>query len=568
MTPPLIVTDLAPDLLLLSGRIHTLDAESRVAQAVAIKDGRVLAVGAGVDIERLAGPTTQRLDLGGRTAIPGLFDSHNHFLQAGLKLAMLRLDECRSPADMAELVRQRSQTTRPGEWIVGHGWNEGRFPGGRLPTRYDLDPATAEHPVLLMRTFNLDVVNSYALRLAGLDRHTPDPLGGSIDRAEDGTPTGLVRGDAKVLIRRLISQPSEAELRQALRLACHDAHRFGITSIIDPGLYPWQMRAYQALYQMGELSVRANVMPSWYGLYADETESELQDRATNLGLHSGLGDEWLRLGALKMGLDGGITTRTAYMYEPYEDTTDLVGSSRLDEASLLRHLRTAQEFGWDVGIHCCGDRAQDMAADALAAVARERPRDDARHSIIHGYFPSPRALTTMAEHQIAAVIQPPFLYWQGDLVARDVGERRAQRYKPARTYLDHGVMVVASSDVTTAPSANPFPGLYALVTRKNRLGQVMGPAEALDREQALRAYTMAGAWLTREERLKGTIEVGRVADLAVLDRDYFAAPDDELKDIQVEMTIVGGRVVWEHDRDPAGGMSRAPEPGIARKAAR
>lgn len=539
------VKDLSPDLILSQGRIFTLDAENTIAQAVAVKDGRILAVGGNAEIEALAGPGTQRLVLGGRAVIPGFFDSHNHLLEVGTKLSQIRLDECQSPEEMMERVRERASVTPPGEWIIGQGWNEGNFPGGRLPTRHDIDPATSEHPVVLRRFFNVDVVNSYALRLAGITRHTPDPEGGRIERDADGEPNGLLRASAKALVERLIPRPTLEQMKQSLRLACQEMHRFGITSVIEPGLRPEEIRAYQSLYRDGELSLRVNLMPSWHGFLDDEEEEQLDYRARELGIYSGLGDEWLRIGALKMAIDGGTTPHTAYMYEPYEGETEVLAFHRLKVDALHRYFRTAQELGWDVGIHCCGDHAQDLAADTFAQVAREVPRPDARHSIIHAYFPTPKALAQMAEYHIAAVLQPTFIYWEGDLLFRDVGERRAQNYKPARQYLDHGIVVTASSDVTSTVSANPFIALYALVTRKNRLGQLIAPQEAISREEALRAYTVAGTWLTREEHLKGTIEVGKLADLAVLDRNYFTVSDEEIKDIQVEMTIVGGQIMWK-----------------------
>ncbi|MBN1661628.1 MAG: amidohydrolase, partial [Anaerolineae bacterium] len=425
---------------------------------------------------------------------------------------------------------------------------EGFFDDGRLPTRHDLDPATADHPVLLMRFFNTDVVNSTALRLAGVDRHTPDPEGGRIERDAGGEPNGLLRASAKNLVRRLVPRPTEEEMIASLRLACAEMHRFGITSVVEPGLRPAEIRAFQSFHRAGELSVRMNLMPSWHGFHDDEEESALDCRAREPGIYSGLGDEWLRIGALKMAIDGGTTPHTAYMYEPYEGETELTAFNRLPLDALRRYFRTAHQLGWDVGIHCCGDHAQDMAVDTFAWVAREIPRPDARHSIIHGYFPTPHALDQMAAHRIAAVLQPTFIYWEGELLFRDVGERRAHHYKPARTYLDHGVVVTASSDVTSTVSANPFIALYALVTRKNRLGQVIAPHEAISREEALRAYTTAGTWLTREERLKGTLEPGKLADLVVLDRDYFTVPEDEIKDIQVDLTVIHGRVVWQRDR--------------------
>jgi predicted amidohydrolase YtcJ len=414
-----------------------------------------------------------------------------------------------------------------------------------LPTRHDINPATSEHPVILMRFFNTDVVNDYALRLAGITRETPDPGGGKIERDANGDPTGLLRATAKTLVRPLLPQPTTDQMKGYLRLACSEMHSFGITSVIEPGLRPAAIRAYQSFYRDGDLSVRVNLMPSWHGFYDDEQGEHLDYRARELGICSGMGDEWLSIGALKMAIDGGTTPHTAFMYEPYVGDTELVAFNRLPLEALRRYFRVAQELGWDVGIHCCGDHAQDMAVDTFAEVAREIPRPDARHNIIHAYFPTPRALDQMSEYNIAAVLQPTFIYWEGDLLFRDVGEERANNYKPVRKYLDRGVVVTSSSDVTSTVSANPFIALYSLVTRKNNLGQAIAPHEAVSREEALRTYTMGGTWLTREESLKGSVEVGKLADLAVLDRDYFSVPEDEIKDVQVDMTIVDGRVVWE-----------------------
>jgi predicted amidohydrolase YtcJ len=539
------VKDLSPDLILSNGRFYTLDTDSSTAEAVAVKDGRIVAVGSGAQVEALAGPGTKQLDVKGQAVIPGIFDSHNHFLEVGAKLSMIRLDECESQQEMMELVRERAKVTPPGEWIIGQGWNEGMFADGQLPTRQDIDPATSEHPVILMRFFNTDVINSHALNLAGITRDTPDPEGGKIERDAGGEPNGLLRASAKTRVRPLLPKPTLDELKSYLRLACTEMHRFGITSVVEPGLRPEEIRAYQSFYQDGDLSVRMNLMPSWWGFHDDEQGDHLDYRAGELGIYSGLGDEWLRIGALKMAIDGGTTPHTAFMYEPYEGDTELVAFNRIPLDALRRYFRTAQELGWDVGIHCCGDHAQDMAVDTFARVAREIPFPDARHNIIHAYFPTPQALDQMAEYNIAAVLQPTFIYWEGDLLFRDVGEQRAKNYKPVRKYLDRGVVVTSSSDVTSTVSANPFVSLYALVTRKNRLGQEIAPHEAVSREEALRTFTLGGTWLTREEAIKGSIEVGKLADMAVLDRDYFSVPEEEIKDIQVDMTIVDGQVVWQ-----------------------
>jgi len=539
------IHDLSPDLILTDGRLYTIDAENSVAQAVAIKDGRFLAIGDDAEIAALAGPTTRKISLGNRAVIPGFFDSHVHMLESGAKLATIRLDECQSPEEMAALVTARAKDTPPGTWIIGQGWNEGNFRDGRLPTRHDIDPATTEHPVVLMRFFNTDVVNSYALRLAGITRTTPDPDQGRIERDRDDEPNGLLRAKAKGLVRRLIPQPTADETRLALRLGCREMLRFGITSVIEPGLNSDEIRAYQSLYEDGELTVRTNLMPSWHGFRQEESETQLDYRARELGIHTGLGNEWLRIGALKMAIDGGTTPHTAYMYEPFEGETEVKNYNRLSLNDLRRFFRTANELGWDVGIHCCGDHAQDLAVDAFVQAASAAPRPDARHSIIHAYFPTDHALEQMARHNIAAVIQPTFIYWEGDVLFRDVGMRRAANYKPARKYLDRGVPLAASSDEPSTVSVNPFVALYVLVTRKNKLGQLVAPQEAISRLEALQAYTVAGTRLTREEGLKGTIEAGKFADLAVLDRDYFEIPEEEIKDVAVDMTVVGGKVVWE-----------------------
>jgi hypothetical protein len=543
--PHLQIRDLSPDLILTNGRFYTLDPQQSTTEAVAIKDGRFLATGSNSQMNNLAGDHTRRLDLHGHTSIPGLFDSHAHLLEVGLKLAAVRLDECQSPEEMMELVRSRAQATPPGTWIVGMGWNESNFKDGRLPTRHDIDPATGQHPVILQRFFNADVVNTVALQLAGITRHTPDPASGRIERDAGGEPTGLMRAAAKQLVRPFVPRPTLAELKQAVRLGCRDFNSYGITSVIDPGLMPHEMQAYQGVYQEGGLTVRMNLMPAWHGFRDEETEEQLNYRARELGLYTGIGDEWLRLGGLKMAIDGGTTPHTAYMYEPFEGETEVINYNRLDTADLRCYIHTAQEMGWDVGIHVCGDRALDMCVDAFADVVQAVPNSDARHNAIHAYFPSDQALAKMGQHRIAAVLQPTFIYWEGDLIFRDVGPQRATNYKPARKYLEHDVVVTASSDVPSTVSTNPFVSLYALVTRRNKLGQLVAPDQALSRAEALQAYTLAGTWLTREERLKGSIELGKLADLAVLDRDYFTIPEEEIKEINTLLTMVGGEVVWQ-----------------------
>ena len=534
-----------PELILYNGKFYTLDPTIPDAQAIAIRDGNILALGYDAEILALAASETPQIDLKGRAVLPGIFDSHNHLMQVGQKLKLIRLDECASVEEMMELVRQKARQTPPGEWIVGIGWNEGNFPGGRFPTRQDIDPATNQHPVLLMRYFDLDLVNTLGLQRAGINRHTPDPVNGRIEKDASGEPNGLLRADANSLARSLIPKPTQAEIQEWIQMGCQAMHRLGITSVIEPGLTAYQLRAYQALHASGSLNLRVNAMPSWYGFNNTETATELDARARDLGLFSGIGDEWLRLGGLKMAFDGGTTGHTAWMYEPFEGETQVSQFNRLDRQTLIRHLEMAQELGWDVGIHVCGDRAQDFVVDVMAGVIRTHPENRSRHNIIHSYFPSQHSLELMAEHQIGAVIQPTFIYYEGDLLFRDVGEDRAQGYKPARKYLNHGIPLSASSDVESTVSANPFPALYSLVSRKTRDGLIIGADQTISRLEALQAYTTGGTWLTREEALKGTLSVGKLADLIVLDQDYFQTAEEMIPAITVLMTIVGGKIVWQ-----------------------
>ena len=551
-----------PNLILTNGKIHTLDAGRPTASAVACLNGRFVAVGDDAAVGALAGPGTTMVNLHGATVIPAFNDAHNHMLEQGLKLSRVRLDECASIAEMATLVREAGEHTPAGQWIIGEGWNESNFAEQRLPNRHDLDAATTRHPVVLKRFFNMDVVNTAALARAGVDAHTPDPAGGKIEHLADGSSSGILRAAAKLFVRNLLPDPTLDECLAALESVTTVYHRMGITSILEPGLMPWEMQAYMTAHRTGRLKMRCNLMVSWHGFREHESEATCDERARNVGVFSGLGDEWLSLGGLKMAVDGGTTSHTAWMFQPFVGESVVRDYNRLNPAQLRRYFETGHELGWDIGIHAIGDRAHHESAAAFAAVLdgevpsqpdamrAVRLKDtpgwaDHRHNLIHAYFATEDSLTWMAEHQIAAVIQPTFIYYEGDDVARDCGPELANRYKPMRTYLNRGIPVIATSDVPSTVWCNPMVSLYALVTRKSHKGTPVAPHEAVTREEALRACTVAGAWLTREEHIKGPIVEGMLADLCVLDADYFACDAEAIKDIAVTMTVCGGRIVWQ-----------------------
>jgi predicted amidohydrolase YtcJ len=545
----MLAHDLAPDLIIYNAAIHTLHAALPTCSALACKAGRVVAIGSDAEVLALASPSTEQLDLAGRTVIPGINDAHNHMLELGLKLGRIGLDDCTSIAQMLERVRAAAEVSPPGTWIIGEGWNESYFAEGRLPTRHDLDAATTAHPVILKRFFNMDVVNSHALALAQVTADTPDPQGGKIERDADGTPNGILRASAKDLCRLLLPNPSLESCVRALAAAGQEYLAHGITSILDPGLRTWEMQAYLEARRQGALPIRVNLMPSWHGFRDDETDAECDARSAALGVFSGLGDEWLRIGALKMAIDGGTTSHTAWMFEPFLGEDRVYDYNRLDPEDLRAFFARGHAQGWDIGIHAIGDRAHHEAAaafaDVLAVADPQRPGgNDHRHNLIHAYFASEASLQQMAHYGLAAVIQPTFIYYEGDDLFRDVGPALAQRYKPMRTYLDRGIRVIATSDIPSTVHFNPFVGLYSLVTRRSHKGTPIAPDQAVSRTEALTAYTVTAAWLTRDEQIKGPLAPGFLADLAVLDTDYFTCPEEAIKDIRVDLTIVGGKVAY------------------------
>ena len=541
------VSPLVPDLVLVNGRVRTMDAVGTVGTALAVRDGRVVAVGADNEVRALAGEGTMVADLGGRVVYPGLIDAHNHLLMTGEMLREVRLYDCRSIAEVVGKVAERVRQSPPGAWVVGRGWDESLLAEGRHPNRHDLDPVSPDNPVVIHRVWNKLVCNSAALAAAGIDRESPDPpagvlYSGSFERDGEGNPTGLFRDRAKELISSHVPPPTEAEMVEAIGLACRAYNALGLTAVADPGLYPEQIRAYHRAAREGVLTVRSDLLLAAWGFGAPETEEGLQERFVALGVTGGFGDDLLRLGGIKLMPDGGMSDRTARMLQPYLDDPDNFGQWVVAPDRLVELIRWVHDLGWAMDIHTCGDEAQQVVVEAYAAAQAANPQPRLRHRVHHAYFPTERALTAMAAHGIPAVVSSAFIANLGEGFVNSVGPERAARAMPMRTYLEAGVPLAGSSDSTVA-DFNPWVGIDAAVRRTTIPGRVLGPEEALTVAEAIRSYTAGGAFGMGREADLGTLEPGKLADLIVLDRDPEAIPAEELRSMRPVATMLGGRWV-------------------------
>lgn len=548
-----------PGLILYNGQVHTVNDRNEVVSALAIAADRILATGDDGEVLALAGPGTEKRDLCRRSVIPGIVDSHNHAWEAGRLMEGVVTFGVRSIEELKEKVRERTLELPPGTWLQGGGWIETQFEERRMPNRWDLDEAAPEHPVVLERIFSTCAVNSAALARAGITRDTPDPEAGQIERHPDtGEPTGILHRAAKMLVRRHMPGPfgsgvvGPAEgVEDSVCRAGEEYLQWGITSIVEPGVTPAVSRAYQDLWQRGELPVRVCLMPNWYGFELEHDE-ERMDRVTDaLGLYTGIGDGWLRLGALKMAVDGGLTSKTALLSWPYlgEDHPREV-PLRLDLTRLKGLVRRAHRAGWSVGIHVVGDVSQDAAVEAIWEAFRDDPRPH-RHQIIHGYYPTQRSLQRMAEADIIAAVQPSFIYGEADGYSDLLPWDKQESFLPLKSYVQAGVRVAMSSDMPSA-HYNPFWGLYSAVTRRGLAGYRLGRTECVSVEQGLRMMTFNGAYLTGEESIKGSIEPGKLADLALLDRDICATPPERIRDTRVDLTVIGGQIAFDRRGETGG----------------
>jgi predicted amidohydrolase YtcJ len=503
------------------------------AEAIAIRQGRVLAVGTREEVTLAAGLDADTVDLGGAAVIPGLIDPHNHLMATGQLLSELALYDVRSIGEIQDRLREAVDSVEPGTWVVGRGWDETLLVEQRMPDRHDLDAVAPGHPVVLQRVWNKLVANTRALRELGIDATTPDPpsgvnYAGSFDREPDGHPTGIFRDRAKELVLHAMPQPSEAVLVDALARACRACNAVGLTTIVDPGLRPHQLDAYMRAAESGAMSVRSDLLMAAWGFVPAAEEPALEQRITDMAERWPDRHSLVRLAGVKLLPDGGVGDRTARMLEPYVGEPDNVGVWAIPDDELPERIRWVHDQGWPMDIHTCGDAAQQVSVKGFADAQEANPNSALRHRVHHAYLPTVDTLDRMARHRIPAVISTPFIRSLGESFVQSLGEERAQRIMPFRTYLNHDVPLAGSSDSTVA-DFNPWVGIATALTRETVTGRVLGGDQVLMPEEALALYTSWAAFAMGREDELGRLAPGYRADLVVMERDMFAhgvAPEE------------------------------------------
>lgn len=560
------------DLVMIHGHILTVDANDSVAQAIAVRHGIIMKVGTDAEVLQFAGrtPSTRVIDLHGRTATPGLIDTHAHIADGGVKeLYGIKLSDAASIGEIVNRVKTKVAAVKPGEWITGSGWDEGKLAEHRYVTAGDLDAVAPNNPVWLVHTTgHYGVANSLALKLAHLTASTADPKAGTIDHDSHGNLTGVLKEDpAMDLVTTLIPQVTLEQMRKGILYIQEVLHSEGITAIKDPDIYQLHWDAYKSLLDEKQLKERICVL--WHsGSTMASARKALSEINSVPRLPTALGDDRLLSCGVKIYMDGSGGARTGWVYDDWlrngttpDVTTSGAGNRgypQTDPAEYREMVRLFHQNGVPVGTHAVGDRAMAWVIDTYALVEQEQPHPGLRHSIIHANLPTPHALEATANLQKKydagyPEMQPAFLWWIGDIYAGNYGPTRAQRLEPLKTLQSRGILWSGGSDYFVTPLPARY-GLWASIVRQTAEGtyglQPFGTAESVDIHTALRSYT---AWASRQMFLEdkiGTLEVGKRADIAVWDRDLYSVSTQQIKDLKCLMTLLDGEVVYTSQDSP------------------
>jgi len=554
------------DLLLIHGHILTVDAQDSVTQAVAIRHGVIVKVGSDAEILAFAGdaPGIRTIDLHGHTATPGLIDTHAHIAEGGVnELYGVKLSDAASVAEIVARVKAKVALVKPGEWITGSGWDEGKLAERRYVVATDLDAVSPSNPVWLVHTTgHYGVANSAALKLAHITTATADPPAGTIDRDAHGNPTGVLKEESAMApVNKLIPPTSPEQMRQGILYIEQVLHSEGMTAVKDPDILQLHWDAYKSLLDQGQLKERICVL--WHaGSTMESARKALAEVNAVPRMPANLGDDRLLSCGVKIYMDGSGGARTGWVYDDWlrnATTPDVTSSGagnrgypQTDPNVYREMVHLFHENGVTVGTHAVGDRAMDWVVDTYALVEKEHPQPGLRHSIIHANLPTQHALDVMGSLQKNydagyPEMQPEFLWWIGDIYAASYGPKRGQNLEPLKTLRSRGILWSGGSDYPVTPVAARY-GLWSSAARQTAKGTYglnpFGTAEAVDMHTALRSYTAWGARQMLLENKIGSIEVGKRADIAIWDRDLYSVPIDQIKELKCLMTLFDGEVVY------------------------
>jgi len=537
------------DLILLNGKFETMNSLNPRAEAVAIVKGKFYKVGSNEEVLQLKSSDTKIIDLKGNMVVPGFNDSHMHLAMFGSNLLECDLVGTESVDDIIERMQDFIQKNKiePGRWVTGKGWNEDYFNIRMLPTRYDLDKISTEHNICLTRAcYHTCVVNSKGLETAGVTKDNVQIEGGRFEVDEKGVPIGICREKALKYIYSKLPSYNVEDIKKMIRSASDCAVSKGLTSIqtddfMLPGVeFEQILEAYKELHDSGELKVRI------YEQCLLPTMDKLQ-HFLEKGCRTGEGDEYFKFGPLKLLADGSLGPRTAYLREPYADQPSTSGIPAYSQDGLNEIVKKAHDAGMQIAVHCIGDKAMYMVFEAFENACVQNPRKDPRHTVVHCQITDEILLDKFREDNVVATIQPIFLNYDLHMAEGRIGKERVKTSYNWKSLFDRGVHVACGSDCPVEPF-DVLPGIYAAVTRKDLKGYPENgwlPEQKLSVYQALYGFTLGSAYASFEENIKGSIEEGKLADMAVLSDDIYQIEPDKIKDVEVMMTFVNGKLVYK-----------------------
>ena len=531
----------AADLIIRSAKIWTVDKTHPTAQAVAVLDGRIVAVGSNDEIEAWRGPRTRVVDASGKLLLPGFNDSHVHFVDGGLSLDSVQLNDAASAAEFARRIGEQAKKTPRGEWVTSGDWDETKWTPAAMPTKDLIDPLTPDTPVFVSRyDGHMALANSVTLRLAGITAQTPDPPGGVIVHDAQGNPTGALKDAAMDYVYKIAPPLSHDARTRAVKRALAHAASLGVTSVQHMNPEYADIAVYSELLERGELTARIYAAPLIPGV----------DDQVKIGIRHAFGGPFLRIGALKAYADGSLGSSTAYFFDPFSNQPNNHGllSDEMHPVSLMQdRMMRADAAGLQICTHAIGDQGISIILDLYSEIVKAHGERDRRFRIEHAQHMAAKDFDRFAQLHVIASVQPYHAIDDGRWAEERIGHDRASRTYAFRTFLNHGVRLAFGTDWNVAP-LNPMLGLYAAVTRATLDGKNPNgwfPEQKLTVAEAVEAYTMGSAYAEFQENDKGSITPGKLADMVLLSDDIFSIDPVKIRDVKVLSTWVGGKIVWD-----------------------